>query len=121
MSKSLALEWASMVYGPYDLPHMYEIFEGVLYKGCYFFYLDNGVLCLRQVRKLEQLEHTHLFIDGDSAGLQLAEGIRRDLMEVVSDIIRNWRDKSGLTFLFDELLCLRERGDIQLDLVKDKG
>ncbi|MEC0235618.1 hypothetical protein P4H71_14910 [Paenibacillus kribbensis] len=47
MSKSLGLEWASMVYGPYDLPHMYEIFEGVLYKGCYFFYLDNGVLCLR--------------------------------------------------------------------------
>jgi hypothetical protein len=42
-------------------------------------------------------------------------------MEVVSDIIRNWRDKSGLTFLFDELLCLRERGDIQLDFVKDKG
>jgi len=100
---------------------MYEIFEGVLYNGCYFFYLDNGVLCLRQVHKLNQLEHTHLFIDGDSAGLQLAEGIRRDLMEVVTDIIKNWRDKSGLTFLFDELLCLRERGDIQLDLVKDKG
>ncbi|MFK4342201.1 hypothetical protein ABH894_002354 [Paenibacillus sp. RC62] len=42
----MGLERVSMVQGPYDSPHMYEICEGVLYDRQYFFYLENGILCL---------------------------------------------------------------------------
>lgn len=33
----MGLERVSMVQGPYDSPHMYEIYEGVLYDHQYFF------------------------------------------------------------------------------------
>lgn len=60
----IELERVSMVQGPYDYPHMYEIFEGVLYDCQYFFYLENGILSLRHVKKVEQSYHTHLYLDG---------------------------------------------------------
>ncbi|WP_025683696.1 hypothetical protein [Paenibacillus maysiensis] len=118
---SLKLEQAAMVYGPYDLPHVYEIFEGVVYEGCYFFYLENGALCLRHVQKVEKSYHTHLYVEGEYGGLQLARGVQREITEVVTDIIRYWRDKSGLAFLFDELLCLPGREDMELDLLRNRG
>lgn len=64
----MGLERVSMVQGPYDSPHMYEICEGVLYDHQYFFYLENGILCLRHVKKVEQSYHTHLYLDGESGG-----------------------------------------------------
>ncbi|MET3207590.1 UNVERIFIED_CONTAM: hypothetical protein ABIC26_000524 [Paenibacillus sp. PvR008] len=82
MTDSLKLEQATMVYGPYDLPHMYEIFEGVVYDGCYFFYLENGALCLRHVQKVEQPYHTHLYVEGECGGLQLARGVQREITEL---------------------------------------
>ncbi|MFW9332277.1 hypothetical protein ACN6AX_03470 [Paenibacillus polymyxa] len=123
----IELERVSMVQGPYDYPHMYEIFEGVLYDCQYFFYLENGILSLRHVKKVEQSYHTHLYLDGGadaslpgwrSGGLQLAEGVQGEVMQVVTEIIERLRAKDGLTFLFDELLWLYGRGPIELNLLK---
>ncbi|ASR48446.1 hypothetical protein B4V02_17940 [Paenibacillus kribbensis] len=114
----MGLERVSMVQGPYDLPHMYEICEGVLYDRQYFFYLENGILCLRHVKKVEQPYHTHLYLDGESGGLQLAEGVQGEVMQVVTEIIERLRAKDGLTFLFDEPLWLYGRGPIELNLFK---
>ncbi|KAE8558924.1 hypothetical protein [Paenibacillus polymyxa] len=116
----IELERVSMVQGPYDYPHMYEIFEGVLYDCQYFFYLENGILCLRHVKKVEQSYHTHLYLDGESGGLQLAEGVQGEVMQVVTEIIERLRAKDGLTFLFDELLWLHGRGPIELNLFKKR-
>ncbi|AOK91044.1 hypothetical protein ACYCSE_11690 [Paenibacillus sp. SEL1] len=122
-TKSTILEWAAMVYGPFDHLYMYEIYEGVLYGGRYFFHIEDGRLWMRHVRRIEHPEHTRLFVDGDSGGLQLAEGIQRDLMEVVSETIDQLRSMDGMTFLLNELLWLEgeDRYDIQLNLVKNKG
>ncbi|KAF6576724.1 hypothetical protein JDW19_01570 [Paenibacillus polymyxa] len=116
----MELERVSMVQGPYDYPHMYEICEGVLYDRQYFFYLENGLLCLRHVKKVEQSYHTHLYLDGESGGLQLAEGVQGEVMQVVTEIIERLRGKDGLTFLFDELLWLHGRGPIELNLFNKK-
>jgi hypothetical protein len=116
----MELERVSMVQGPYDYPHMYEICEGVLYDRQYFFYLENGLLCRRHVKKVEQSYHTHLYLDGESEGLQLAAGVQGELMQVVTEIIERLRAKDGLTFLFDELLWLHGRGPIELNLFNKK-
>ncbi|MGR6763140.1 hypothetical protein ACU1JV_14975 [Paenibacillus sp. T2-29] len=121
MGESTELERAALAYGPYDLPHMYEVVEGVLYADHYFFHLENGILWLRHVRKVDHPEHTHLFIDGDSGGLQLANNVQRDLLEVVTETLDRLRAIDGLTFLIDELLWLDDRGDLGLNLVKKKG
>lgn len=55
MTESVELKRVAMVYGPDDDPHMYELFEGVLFDRSYFFYLEN---------------HSHLYVDGESGGLQ---------------------------------------------------
>ncbi|MET3210802.1 UNVERIFIED_CONTAM: hypothetical protein ABIC26_003763 [Paenibacillus sp. PvR008] len=120
-TKTNVLEKAALAYGPYDLPHMYELVEGVLYDDRYFFHLETGILWLRHVRKIEHPEHTHLFIDGDSGGLQLGKNVQRDLLEVVTEVLDHIRAMNGLTFLVDELLWLEDRGDIELNLVKKKG
>lgn len=61
MTESVELKRVAMVYGPDDDPHMYELFEGVLFDRSYFFYLEN---------------HLHLYVDGESGGLQqLAENV----------------------------------------------
>ncbi|MGG4214301.1 hypothetical protein [Paenibacillus sp. FSL L8-0638] len=121
MGESTILERAALAYGPYDMPHMYELVEGVLYAGHYFFHLEDGILWLRHVRKVDHPEHTHLFIDGDSGGLQLANNVQRDLLAVVTETLDRLRVMDGLTFLIDELLWLNNRGDIELNLVKKKG
>lgn len=68
MNNPVSLKRATMTYGPDDDPHMYELFEGVLYDRSYFFYLEHGILCLRHVRKVEQPDHPHLYVDGESGG-----------------------------------------------------
>ncbi|WP_025720057.1 hypothetical protein [Paenibacillus sp. 1-18] len=120
MNESVKLKRATMVYGPDDDPHMYELFEGVLYGRSYFFYLEKGILCLRHVRKVEQEDHPHLYVDGESGGLQLAKNVQREIMEVVTELIERLRRKDGLTFLLDELLWLHDRSHIELDLIKTK-
>ncbi len=44
MNNPVELKRVAMVYGPDDDPHMYELFEGVLYGRSYFFYLEKGIL-----------------------------------------------------------------------------
>ncbi|MGM1021918.1 MAG: hypothetical protein ACQEXV_15490 [Bacillota bacterium] len=121
MTESVELKRVAMVYGPDDDPHMYELFEGVLYERSYFFYLEHGRLCLRHVRKVEQPDHPYLYVDGESGGLQLAENVQREIMEVVTEMIERLRSKDGLAFLLDELLWLQGRSHIELNLVKNKG
>ncbi|MGW9526700.1 hypothetical protein ACWHAM_02905 [Paenibacillus terrae] len=117
-TNSLVLERAAMVFGPYDQSHNYEIFEGVIYDGQYFFHIEDGGLWLRHVLKVEHPEHTHLFVDGDSGGLQLAENIQCDLMEAVSNTIDRLHTMDSMTFLINELLWLNNRGDIKLNFIK---
>ncbi|KJD46487.1 hypothetical protein [Paenibacillus terrae] len=118
-TNSLALERAAMVFGPYDQAHMYEIFEGIIYGEHYFFHIEHGCLWLRHVLKIDHPEHTHLFVDGDSGGLQLAENIQCDLMTVVSDTIERLHTMDSMTFLLNELLWLENRGDIKLNFVRN--
>ncbi|MGW8959064.1 hypothetical protein [Paenibacillus sp. NPDC055715] len=121
MTQSVELKRVTMVYGPNDDPHMYELFEGVLYERSYFFYLEHGILYLRHVRKVEQPDHPQLYVDGESGGLQLAENVQREIMEVVTELIERLCSKNGLAFLLDELLWLHGRSHIELNLVKTKG
>lgn len=121
MSNPVGLKRVTMTYGPDDDPHMYELFEGVLYDRSYFFYLEHGILCLRHVRKVEQPDHPHLYVDGESGGLQLANNVQREILEVVTELIERLRSKDGLAFLLDELLWLHGRSHIELNLVKNKG
>ncbi|MCF2718970.1 hypothetical protein LWE69_18020 [Paenibacillus sp. UKAQ_18] len=121
MSNPVGLKRVVMVYGPDDDPHMYELFEGVLYDRSYFFYLEHGILCLRHVRKIDQPDHLYLYVDGESGGLQLAKNVQREIMEVVTELIERLRSKDGLGFLLDELLWLHGRSHIELNLVKNKG
>jgi hypothetical protein len=120
MTESVELKRVAMVYGPDDDPHMYELFEGVLFDRRYFFYLENGLLCLRHVQRVEQPDHPHLYVDGDSGGLQLAKNVQREIVEVVTELIERLRSKDGLTFLLDELLWLHGRTHIELNLVNTK-
>ncbi|MDQ0493997.1 hypothetical protein [Paenibacillus brasilensis] len=92
-TNSFVLERAAMVFGPYDQSHNYEIFEGIIYDGQYFFYMEDGRLWLRHALKVDHPEHTHLFVDGDSGGLQLAENIQCDLMDNRGDIKLNFIKK----------------------------
>ncbi|MEC0182097.1 hypothetical protein P4H61_11395 [Paenibacillus peoriae] len=120
MTKLVELKRVTMVYGPDDDPHMYELFEGVLFDRSYFFYLENGLLCLRHVRRVDQPDHPHLYVDGESGGLQLAKNVQCEIMEVVAELIERLRSKDGLTFLLEELLWLHGRSYIELNLVKTK-
>lgn len=50
MNKS-NFEKVSVILGPCDLPHMYELFEGYLIKDRYVMMIDNSVLTLRHVKR----------------------------------------------------------------------
>ncbi|WP_418026772.1 hypothetical protein [Paenibacillus sp. JJ1722] len=66
MNKS-NFEKVSVILGPCDLPHMYELFKGYLIKDRYVMMIDNSVLTLRHVKK--ERNHSHLYVDGDTGGV----------------------------------------------------
>lgn len=54
-------EKVSVILGPCDLPHMYELFEGVMM-------IDNSVLTLRHVKR-EDIIHIYMLMAIQAASL----------------------------------------------------
>ncbi|HBU80862.1 MAG TPA: hypothetical protein DEF35_04370 [Paenibacillus sp.] len=114
MSK-VELELASMVLGPFDEEHRYELYEGYVLNERHIFIMDAGDLWLRQVHKAPHMEH--LYIDGDSGGLIIANEVEgMDTRALIETIITELKQMNGLQFLLDIMLWTKERGDINLKL-----
>lgn len=115
MSAKVELELASMVLGPFDEEHQFALYEGYVLNGRHIFIMDAGDLWLRQVHKAPHMDH--LYIDGDSGGLIIAnevEGI--DTRVLIETIITELTQMNGLQFLLDIMLWTKDRGDINLKL-----
>ncbi|MBO3285182.1 hypothetical protein MKY98_24415 [Paenibacillus sp. FSL M8-0228] len=112
-------EKVSVILGPCDLPHMYELFEGYLIKDRYVMMIDNSVLTLRHVKK--ERHHSHLYFDGDTGGITLARYVQREDIDVITELVERLRNMDALSFLTDELLWNTCREDIDFDLVRNKG
>ncbi|UOK62861.1 hypothetical protein MT997_32810 [Paenibacillus sp. OVF10] len=114
MSK-VELELASMVLGPFDEEHRYELYEGYVLSGRHIFIMDAGDLWLRQVNTAPGMDH--LYIDGDSGGLIVANEVEgMDTRTLIETIITELTQINGLQFLLDIMLWTKDRGDINLKL-----
>jgi hypothetical protein len=115
MSEQINLELASMILGPFDEAHQYALYEGYVLNGRHIFILDDGQLWLRHVHKAPHMEH--LYIDGDSGGMIVANNVEgMDVRELIGTIITELRGMDGLQFLLDVLLWTPDRGDLNLKL-----
>ncbi|MCG7386847.1 hypothetical protein [Paenibacillus sp. ACRRY] len=115
MNAPISLELASMVLGPFDEEHQYALYEGYVLNERHIFILDDGQLWLRQVHKAPHLDH--LYLDGDSGGMIIANEVEgMDIRELVEKIINELRGMNGLQFLIDVLLWTPDRGDLNLKL-----
>lgn len=115
MSAKVELELASMILGPFDEEHQYALYEGYVLNERHIFILDDGQLWLRQVHKAPHMEH--LYIDGDSGGLIIANEVEgMDTRALVETIITELKQMNGLQFLIDIMLWTKDRGDINLKL-----
>ncbi|WP_153979269.1 hypothetical protein [Paenibacillus xylanilyticus] len=115
MSAPISLELASMVLGPFDEEHQYALYEGYVLNGRHIFILDDGQLWLRHVHKTPHMEH--LYIDGDSGGMIIANNVEgTDVRELIETIITELCGMDGLQFLLDVLLWTPDRGDLNLKL-----
>jgi hypothetical protein len=115
MSAKVELELASMVLGPFDEDHQYALYEGYVLNGLHIFIMDEGALWLRQVNKAPGMDH--LYIDGDSGGLIIANAVEgMDTRDLIETIIMELKQINGLQFLLDIMLWTTDRGDINLRL-----
>jgi hypothetical protein len=114
MSK-FELELASMVMGPWDSPHVYALYEGYVLNKRHIFIMDEGNLWLRSVHKAPYLDH--LYLDGDSGGLIVANEVEgMDTVTLIETIITELKQINGLQFLLDIMMCTKDLGDINLKL-----
>lgn len=115
MSAKVELELASMVMGPFDEEHQFALYEGYVLNGRHIFIMDAGDLWLRQVNKAPGMDH--LYIDGDSGGLIIANAVEGvDTRALIETIITELKQMNGLQFLLDIMLWTKDRGDINLKL-----
>ncbi|MEK3707422.1 hypothetical protein MKY87_25560 [Paenibacillus sp. FSL R7-0198] len=115
MSAKFELELASMILGPFDEEHQYELYEGYVVNERHIFIMDAGDLWLRQVHKAPHMEH--LYIDGESGGLIIANEVEdMDTRILIETIITELTQINGLQFLLDIMLWTKERSDINLKL-----
>lgn len=115
MSNRISLEQASMVLGPFDEDFEYALYTGYVLNEKYIFILDEGQLWLRQVHKAPHLDH--LYLDGDSGGLIIANEVEgTDIRVLIETIITELEQINGLQFLLDIMLWTTDRGDINLKL-----
>jgi hypothetical protein len=83
-------------------------------NGRQIFILDEGTLWLRHVYKAPHMDH--LYIDGDTGGIILAENFKDDAKVFAELIVSRLREMDALTFLTDVLLWTTERVDMNLKL-----
>jgi hypothetical protein len=115
MSAKVELELASMILGPFDEEHQYALYEGYVLNERHIFIMDAGDLWLRQVHKAPHMEH--LYIDGDSGGLIIANEVEgMDTRALIETIITELKQMNGLQFLLDIMLWTTDRGDLNLKL-----
>ena len=109
-----SLELASLILGPFDEDHQYVLYEGYVLDGRQIFIYDEGTLWLRHVHKAPHMDH--LYIDGDTGGIILAENFKDDARVLAELIVSRLRDMDALTFLTDVLLWTPDRVDMNLKL-----
>ncbi|WP_149847081.1 hypothetical protein [Paenibacillus sp. 37] len=115
MTAKVELELASMVLGPFDEDHQYVLYEGYVLNGRHIFIMDSGDLWLRQVHKAPNMDH--LYIDGDSSGLIIANEVEgMDVRLLIETIITELMQINGLQFLLDIMLWTKDRSDLNLKL-----
>lgn len=115
MSASVELELASVILGPFDEDHEYSLYEGYVLNGRHIFIMDEDGLWLRAVHKAPHMEH--LYIDGDSGGLVVANAVEGvDTRALIETIITELKQMNGLQFLLDIMLWTTDRGDLNLKL-----
>lgn len=115
MGAKIELELASMVLGPFDEEHQFALYEGYVLNGRHIFIMDEDGLWLRQVNKVPGMDH--LYIDGDSGGLIVANAVEgMDTRVLIETIITELTQINGLQFLLDIMLWLKDRGDINMKL-----
>ncbi|MDR9748807.1 hypothetical protein [Paenibacillus taichungensis] len=115
MSAKVELELASVILGPFDEEHEYSLYEGYVLNERHIFIMDAGDLWLRQVHKAPHMDH--LYIDGDSGGLIIANEVEgMDTRALIETIISELKQINGLQFLLDIMLWTKDRGDINLKL-----
>lgn len=115
MNAKIELERASVVLGPFDEDFEYALYEGYVLNGRHIFIMDAGDLWLRQVHKAPHMDH--LYIDGDSGGLIIANEVEgMDTRVLIETIITELTQMNGLQFLLDIMLWTKDRGDINMKL-----
>ncbi|MCP1186459.1 hypothetical protein [Paenibacillus sp. 1781tsa1] len=115
MAAKVELELASMVMGPWDNPHVYTLYEGYVLNERHIFIIDEGNIWLRSVHKAPYLDH--LYLDGDSGGLIIADEVEgMDARVQIETIITALTQVNGLQFLLDIIMCTKDLGDINLKL-----
>ncbi|SDD49933.1 hypothetical protein SAMN05428987_4999 [Paenibacillus sp. CF095] len=108
------IELASIVVGPLDDGQDFDIYQGYVMNESYIFFLDEGSLWLRHVHKVAHVEH--LYINGDSGGIILAEHTQGNIKELIESIMNRLCGMDALTFLTEVLLWTPERVDMNLRL-----
>lgn len=115
MSAKIELELASVILGPFDEDFEYALYTGYVLNERHIFIMDAGDLWLRQVHKAPHMDH--LYIDGDSGGLIIANEVEgKDTRVLIETIITELKQMNGLQFLLDIMLWTKDRGDINMKL-----
>lgn len=114
MRASEHLKLASIILGPFDDVQDFYIYQGYVMNESYIFFLDEGTLWLRHVHKVAHVDH--LYINGDTGGIILAEQPQGNVKELIESIVDRLCGMDALTFLTDVLLWTPERVDMNLKL-----
>ena len=75
MKISNHFERALLILDTFDQNREMYIYQGYVMNERYIIYVDEGTLWLRHVQRVTHIDH--LYIDGDTGGLVLAEHIHR--------------------------------------------
>ncbi|MDQ0659933.1 MULTISPECIES: hypothetical protein [Paenibacillus] len=114
MKISNHFERALLILDTFDQDREMYIYQGYVMNERYIIYVDEGTLWLRHVQRVTHIDH--LYIDGDTGGLVLAEHITGNAREMLESIVDRLSGMDAMTFLTDVLLWTPDRVDMNLML-----
>ncbi|MBY0206779.1 hypothetical protein [Paenibacillus cucumis (ex Kampfer et al. 2016)] len=88
------LELATLLLSPFGQDEEVYVYRGYVLSCSYIFYVDENTLLLRHVQKVEGVEH--IYIDGHSGGIILAENVTGNTQEIIKSIVKRLSGMDGL-------------------------